>query len=54
VDAASLGDKLQWEPARGGVLFPHLYGALDVALAIRVDVLPRSADGKHQFPALDP
>ena len=27
VDADALGDKLRWEPSRGGALFPHLYGA---------------------------
>ena len=29
VDADALGDKLKWEPSRGGALFPHLYGELD-------------------------
>ena len=28
LDADTLGDALRWEPARGGVLFPHLYRAL--------------------------
>lgn len=28
VDADALGDDLRWEPARGGVLFPHLYRPL--------------------------
>ncbi|MBC7504817.1 MAG: DUF952 domain-containing protein [Sandarakinorhabdus sp.] len=27
-DAATLGPDLRWEPARGGVLFPHLYRPL--------------------------
>ncbi|PZN96082.1 MAG: DUF952 domain-containing protein [Alphaproteobacteria bacterium] len=27
-DADMLGDALRWEPARGGVLFPHLYRPL--------------------------
>jgi len=31
VDTASLGDALRWEPSRGGVLFPHLYGELPLA-----------------------
>lgn len=26
VRSADLGDELVWEPSRGGVLFPHLYG----------------------------
>ena len=28
LDADALGAALRWEPARGGVLFPHLYRAL--------------------------
>lgn len=30
VEAAALGASLKWEPSRGGALFPHLYGPLDV------------------------
>src|ERR1700690_469293 len=36
VDAALLGDKLKWEPSRGGALFPHLYGDLDPAAVTKV------------------
>ena len=53
VDAASLGDKLKWEPSRGGALFPHLYGDLDPATVTKVDALPLGPDGRHQFPPLD-
>ncbi len=28
LDADALGEKLRWEPSRGGALFPHLYRAL--------------------------
>ncbi len=42
-------DALRWEPSRGGALFPHLYGALDVACVAAVDELPLGEDG-HQFP----
>lgn len=37
VDAARLGPALQFEPSRGGDLFPHLYGALplDAVLSSR-------------------
>ena len=31
VDPALLGERLHWEPSRGGDLFPHLYGTLDPA-----------------------
>jgi uncharacterized protein (DUF952 family) len=34
VQADTLGGALKWEPARGGDLFPHLYGRLDCALVI--------------------
>jgi uncharacterized protein (DUF952 family) len=40
VDADLLGHRLKWEPARGGALFPHLYGQLDTAAAIWVKELP--------------
>ena len=50
VDAGMLGDALKWEPSRGGQLFPHLYGALPVTAAIRVDPLPLGDDGRHVFP----
>ena len=52
VDADKLGKALKWEASRGGALFPHLYGELSVAAAIRVDDLPLGADGKHVFPDL--
>ena len=32
VPVAPLGEKLKWEPSRGGQLFPHLYGDLPVGL----------------------
>lgn len=31
-DAETLGD-VRWEPSRGGDLFPHLYGALEIGRA---------------------
>jgi uncharacterized protein (DUF952 family) len=34
VDAAALGDKLKWEPSRGGALFPHLYGELPLSAVL--------------------
>ena len=40
---------LRWEPSRGGALFPHLYGSLDLACVIAVDDLPLGKDG-HRFP----
>ncbi len=50
VNDVPLGDTLRWEPSRGGDLFPHLYGMLDPANALRVDDLPLRADGTHVLP----
>ena len=54
VDTTKLGDRLKWEPSRGGTLFPHLYGDLDLAAVTKIDALPLGADNRHGFPALDP
>jgi uncharacterized protein (DUF952 family) len=50
VDADALGDTLRWEKSRGGALFPHVYGAVDLALIIRTAELPLDASGLHRFP----
>ncbi|MTI43049.1 uncharacterized protein (DUF952 family) [Roseibium hamelinense] len=52
-DESSFDSNLKWEPSRDGDLFPHLYGSLDVKLAIWVKPLPMRADGSHVFPDLD-
>jgi uncharacterized protein (DUF952 family) len=51
VDTAALGDRLKWEPSRGGALFPHLYGPLDLAAVRHVDPLPLGPNG-HLLPEL--
>jgi uncharacterized protein (DUF952 family) len=53
VDGDALGDRLKWEPSRGGALFPHLYGELDARAVTRVDPLPLDASGRHAFPRMD-
>ena len=53
VEADALGDSLNWEPARGGVLFPHLYASLDPALVKSTVDLPVGADNLHIFPELE-
>jgi uncharacterized protein (DUF952 family) len=53
VDADVLGTALEWEPSRGGALFPHLYAPLAVKLATSVKPLPLGADGAHALPELD-
>jgi len=52
IDGASLGAALKYEVSRGGALFPHLYGALDLEAVLWVRPLPLGADGAHEFPAL--
>jgi uncharacterized protein (DUF952 family) len=50
VDAAVLGHSLKWESARGGALFPHLYGPLPRDAVRWVEPLPLGGDGHHVFP----
>ena len=52
VDAEKLGDKLVFEPSRGGDLFPHLYGPLTLDAVLWKKPLPLDADGNHLFPEL--
>jgi uncharacterized protein (DUF952 family) len=44
-DATRLGERLKWEPSRGGALFPHLYADLPTAQALGVAPLALGADG---------
>lgn len=53
VDADALGAALRWEPARGGALFPHLYGPLPPEAVRRTEELLLGPDGRHLFPPLD-
>ncbi|MBI1407758.1 MAG: DUF952 domain-containing protein [Caulobacter sp.] len=48
-EAADLGPGLRWEPSRGGDLFPHLYGPLDPALAVKTRAAPLGDDGHIQL-----
>jgi len=50
VSAEALGDRLKWEPSRGGDLFPHLYAPLTTDRALWVRPLPLGPDGRHKFP----
>ena len=51
VDTESLGERLHWEPSRGGALFPHLYGPLDLAAVDSIQELTLGEDGRHHLPA---
>jgi uncharacterized protein (DUF952 family) len=50
VNTDKLGEALVWERSRGGALFPHLYGPLDMAAVVSVEQLPLGTDGMHIFP----
>lgn len=50
VAADLLGERLKWEPSRGGQLFPHLYSALEATAATAVIPLPLGADGVPLIP----
>jgi uncharacterized protein (DUF952 family) len=51
-DPERLGPALKLEPSRGGDLFPHLYGPLDLAAVAWAKPLPLGPDGAHVFPDL--
>jgi uncharacterized protein (DUF952 family) len=46
----SLGSSLKWENSRGGDLFPHIYGQLQLDAIGEAVPLPL-VNGVHQFPA---
>ena len=54
VDAAPLGGQLKWERARGGELFPHLYGPLPLNAVRWARALPDEIDGSRTFAGLEP
>ncbi|MGO4869936.1 MAG: DUF952 domain-containing protein [Roseiarcus sp.] len=54
VDADALGSALRWEPARGGALFPHLYGPLALDAVVWTRPLPLGEEGRHLFGSLEP
>ena len=51
VDLARLGDAVRWEPARGGQLFPHIYGVLPIDAVISFAPVERTPDGAIKLPA---
>lgn len=52
VDGDALGDKLRFEPSRGGDLFPHLYDVLPMHSVLWVKPMPLGNDGLHEMPDL--
>ena len=49
-DPEALVADLKWEPARGGDLFPHLYGDIPMSAVVWARPLPLDASGQHVFP----
>lgn len=51
VNPGALTQSLKWEPSRGGALFPHLYGDLNMDAVEDKTALPLDGNGVHIFPA---
>ena len=51
-NADALGENLKWEEARGGALFPHVYGDITLSAVVWAEPLPLDAGGIHIFPDL--
>ncbi len=52
VDLTALGDAVKWEEARGGALFPHIYGTLPLSAVVAHGALQWDALGAPILPAL--
>ena len=50
VRAADLGSALVWEPSRGGALFPHLYGNLEMKSVAWSEQIEVDEDGNCRLP----
>jgi uncharacterized protein (DUF952 family) len=50
VDLEALDESVKWEKARGGVLFPHLYGELPLAAVVAYSPLERDDAGQVRLP----
>ena len=49
VDTQSLANKLKWEASRGGQVFPHIYGVLEISAVVWAKPLPWNGT-THVFP----
>ncbi len=50
VDLAALGGAVNWEPSRGGDLFPHIYAELPLSAVIAYSPLEREENGQLKLP----
>ncbi|MEM9145248.1 MAG: DUF952 domain-containing protein [Pseudomonadota bacterium] len=48
--APDVSASLEWEPSRGGALFPHLYAPLRLADVIEARLIEAAPDGAHTLP----
>ena len=46
IDPEKLGASLRWEPSRGGALFPHCYGPIQIAAVTWARPLDRAHPGQ--------
>ncbi len=46
----SVSQALKWEPSRGGDLFPHLYGQLEIKAVAGIHPLSLGPNGEHVLP----
>jgi uncharacterized protein (DUF952 family) len=49
VDTGRLGKRLQWEPSSGGVVFPHLYGPLELDAVVWTEPITLGPDGRQRL-----
>jgi len=42
---------LRWEASRGGKLFPHINGVIELDAVVRTEPLHLNKEGHHEFPA---
>lgn len=50
VATRALGPALRWEPSRKGMLFPHLYGDLELDAVVSAHPVQLGPDGVHILP----
>ena len=50
VDLEALGEAVQWEPSRGGQLFPHIYGPLPLDAVTAYSELHYEENGALRLP----
>jgi len=50
VDLEAMGSAVQWEPSRGGQLFPHLYARLPLTAVTAYGEVGHEPDGSLRLP----